>query len=129
MQTINAVEIFNMSIPERIQLVEDIWDSIAVLPDIKRFFLTMLYCDDNDAVKIEPIANGKCSSSKFGNNLPILRQILKRFPHAWSSQQKISRFENGYSGFLGGIFIKLQKISSESLETSYCLSRKDYLWH
>ena len=29
MQTINAAEILNLSIPERIQLVEDIWDSIA----------------------------------------------------------------------------------------------------
>lgn len=29
MQTIPAQDIFSMSIPERIQLAEDIWDSIA----------------------------------------------------------------------------------------------------
>lgn len=34
MQSIHAVEILNMSIPERIQLVEDIWDSIAARQDV-----------------------------------------------------------------------------------------------
>ena len=29
----NATDLFSLSIPERIQLVEDIWDSIAVYPD------------------------------------------------------------------------------------------------
>ena len=28
-----AVDLFSLSIPERIQLVEDIWDSIAVHPE------------------------------------------------------------------------------------------------
>lgn len=87
----------------------------------------MLYCDNNDAVKIEPIANSKSSSPESGNKLPVLRHILKRFAHIWSSQQKVGSFENGYSGFLGGIFIKLKEITSESLEISECFGRKDYL--
>ena len=33
MSQINAEDLFSMSIPERIQLVEDIWDSIAIQPD------------------------------------------------------------------------------------------------
>jgi len=34
MQTINAAEILHLSIPERIQLVEDIWDSIAANQEV-----------------------------------------------------------------------------------------------
>jgi putative addiction module component (TIGR02574 family) len=33
MSTISRAEILNLSIPERIQLAEDIWDSIAEVPE------------------------------------------------------------------------------------------------
>lgn len=33
MPQITAEDLFSLSIPERIQLVEDIWDSIAIQPD------------------------------------------------------------------------------------------------
>ncbi|MDZ4185402.1 MAG: addiction module protein [Desulfuromonadales bacterium] len=33
MSHITAEDLFSLSIPERIQLVEDIWDSIAVQPE------------------------------------------------------------------------------------------------
>jgi putative addiction module component (TIGR02574 family) len=34
MPHIAAVDLFSLSIPERIQLVEDIWDSIATQPEM-----------------------------------------------------------------------------------------------
>ena len=34
MPLLAAADLFSLSIPERIQLVEDIWDSIAVQPDM-----------------------------------------------------------------------------------------------
>jgi len=33
MPHITAADLFSLSIPERIQLVEDIWDSIAIQPE------------------------------------------------------------------------------------------------
>ncbi|KAF0120994.1 MAG: addiction module protein [bacterium] len=33
MKTLSVTDTFDLSIPERIQLVEDIWDTIAVEPD------------------------------------------------------------------------------------------------
>jgi putative addiction module component (TIGR02574 family) len=33
MPQVAATDLFSLSIPERIQLVEDIWDSIAVYPE------------------------------------------------------------------------------------------------
>ena len=33
MSTLAKTDILNLSVPERIQLVEDIWDSIAEIPD------------------------------------------------------------------------------------------------
>jgi putative addiction module component (TIGR02574 family) len=34
MPHISAADLFSLSIPERIQLVEDIWDSIAIQPEM-----------------------------------------------------------------------------------------------
>lgn len=34
MPHIAAADLFSLSIPERIQLVEDIWDSIAIQPEL-----------------------------------------------------------------------------------------------
>jgi putative addiction module component (TIGR02574 family) len=33
MSTLTRADVLNLSVPERIQLVEDIWDSIAEAPD------------------------------------------------------------------------------------------------
>ena len=75
MKHITATDTLELSVPERIQLVEDIWDTIANEPEVVQLSdeeNKIIYLFKNDAIFVLAVLHGKRSTALLKNRIDCI---------------------------------------------------------